>query len=47
MVEVEDSPHEEEREVMEAPSNKQPTSTREKLVHITCMEEEKEGGGED
>ena len=45
MVEVENSSHEEKRQVVKSPSNKQPSSTGEELVDITCPTGRGEGGG--
>ena len=35
MVEVEDTSHQEEREIMEGPAKEEPTSTGEKVVDVT------------
>lgn len=38
MVEVEHTAHEEERQVMETPTQEQPPSTRQEMVDISCKE---------
>jgi len=48
MVEVEDTPHEKERQVMESPAQEQPASAEQEVIDRTCIREmgsyEKEEG---